>query len=636
MRLRPGFVALAFAAAACAPDVSVDRSGPPGPGIEAGETATDDPDVLATSRPELVLKPARASIPSEEDVSALIRHIASLEPASRHRAYQALLERGERGYDEVFLVGLNEDDIRSLEVVVAYFRDHHPDRAIEPLIDLLMYVQGDRDMRDRIVEALQGFGAAVIAPVVSRLENEPASHLAGGARQGLEEVLAGAVDGCGKEVLDRFLDRARPEWLLAYAKVGAARKAVPPVDAETFRVLARRLERDSDARAVEGALRIVARLARRPDLPRTVSRVVPAVARHLDGASRRWALYALAMVADARVSRKCADLAARSPRDRFWALQVLATTGDSRRMGALVRALDDPAADIRAEAAFLVSLDLVPGAAPALRRLLRDGDGAADRSAVAALGRLRDPGARPILEALLERSSLEVQADILRALLARGDAELAASLQGWMDITLLAPARVGTVSLEARPGRDAFLYALLHVAVDGGEGGRAYLSRLAGELGGEAGRMAAAVLELSRWLGQGLGTTLERVVLGETIGREEAGVQWRGRELPLGARESLFLLCPRRADARTREVLEAILLRAPGYRDRLLAAEALYALEDPASIPALRRALGDPYFRDGPYPLYRFPVRRAAARGLEKLGVRVSRHADRTYSAYSP
>lgn len=79
-------------------------------------------------------------------------------------------------------------------------------------------------------------------------------------------------------------------------------------------------------------------------------------------------------------------------------------------------------------------------------------------------------------------------------------------------------------------------------------------------------------------------------------------------------------------------MLEDILLHAALPQDREEAARALFSLRDPASIPALTAALDDPFFQDGPFPLYRYPVRHLAARALEQLEVRVVKRADRTFT----
>jgi len=601
-------------------------------------------------------------LPSEEQVSQLIRYIASLNPPDRRGAYQRLLDRGEPGYDEVFLMGLNEDDYQTLEVVVDYFATHHPRRAVEPLIDLLMYLQGDREMRDRIVGVLERFGGAALDPVLDRLTREPEERLAGGARKGLEQVVVGAVDLGGVEVLNRFLARAEPEWLQLYGVLGGLRRGVPPVDGRTFEVLARRLEMERDPRAVEGALRVCGRLARRRDLPPEVSALVPAIARHLDGSQRRWALYALALLADGRVSHRCATIARQSPEHRFWALQALATAGDPTARNALVRALDASSREVRDVAVFLVSADLVPASATSLRRLLQRRQTSLDRAAALTLARLRDDRARPVLESRLAQAGPADQAVILGALVPLADEAFAASLQGWMELELLSPARAGRLSLTTGSGRDAFLAALVHIAAYGGPAGAAYLEKLSHRLQGPAAQMARAAHDLAELLALGLGATLEQLILEPArdgpgfrgprsfrthgpwpppllASMRSATTRNRGTG-PLTTlvatlpplREALFRLCPQRADSRTRKVLETILLEGPQARDRVLAAEALFALKDPASFPVLAQALLDPYFTDGPYPFYRYPVRRAAARALERIGGRVVRHADRSYT----
>jgi hypothetical protein len=315
-------------------------------------------------------------------------------------------------------------------------------------------------------------------------------------------------------------------------------------------------------------------------------------------------------------------------------------------------------ADVQGTAGFLIRNEMVDDALPVLRRMLKQDTLSACPACLDALTRLRDTKARPLLEARLAGSTHSEQGELLRALLPSSDPTLARQIQGWVELQLLAPTRFGDASISRGAGRETLFSALMIIAVDGGSSGKAFLERLLLSVPKGARRGTREALLVAEALPAGLGELLHHMVFGSAIGeishstlgnvshgkqRKTAQNVERGALEALEAidprtfrelRSSIYLLCPRLADSRTPEVLEKILLEAPSPDDRMEAAMALFSLKEESTIPALKRALRDPYFQDGPYPLFRYPVRRLAARALQHMGIQVTRRPDRSYSTH--
>lgn len=575
------------------------------------------------------------------EVDTVLRQIANLTPGERRDAFEALLMKSTLGYDEVFLVGLNEDDPLTLEIVSEYFRTHHIPAAIEPLLDVLLQIQDDKALRRHLTEVLTSFGEPVIGPVVRRLTIETPEALSGGAREALEQVLVGTVEQGGLQLLNPFLARASAEWLLVYGRAEHMRSMPPPVNAETFRLLGERLKRTRDPQQVEGALRVLVRLARRPDLPPSIESLVPLLVTQLRGPFRTQALYALALIGDTRAIPALEALFQSDPSLRFWSLQALGSIGGPEALAVVPVALKDSRSEVRLAAAALSRLELVGEAAPVLRQLLLDEPEGLCVPCVEALSALRleptqAPLMRNVLSARLPRVRREEQVPLLIGLAGVGDEALARQVMGWVELEILAPARVGRVSLAPGPTHDVLVVALGLVAAYGGDGGRKWLSQVVPELPEVAARGAGEALLLANAMPLGLSQVLHHAILGSLLASNQSEgniekaqiLQALEGQISL-LRPLLFALIPARADPQTRAVLESILLRAPGAVDREEAARALFLLRAPESIPALTRALQDPYFQAGPFPQFYFPVRRVAARALELQGIAVQRRADR-------
>jgi len=599
---------------------------------------------------------------SPAEIDTLIRHIAKLTPSERRAAYARLLDEDDADYEEIFLVGLNEDDPLVLEVVTEYFRVHHPAVAIDPLLEVLLVVQGDVRLRDRVARVIAAFGPACIPAVVRVLGDANGERLAGGAKEALEFILARAIESGGIGTLNAYLEQAGPAQLLLFAETPAEDPPALGMDERTIEILRATLEDGRDRRAIEASLRIISRLARHPRLPPNTRDLVPALVALLRGPQRKWALYALALINDRRAVDATADIVRSDPRHRFWAMQALSSMADRRGDDALLDALDDKRPEVRAAAAFIVQKEGIAAGAARLRAMLEESDDVVCLSCIEALASFHDDAAVPLFLSHLPRASADVQRAILRALCGLGTPEMASRFEGWAELELLAPIRRGR---RLDPSTLGVLNAALAlIAVHGRDRGLTFVRSVARRLPIEQRRGAEEAVLLGRSLPLGLDRVLTYAILGppdassaeRKIDRENrddapvsashhAGRTEETARIAVGdtrledidrntfvlLREQLFRLVGPDASPALRRVLERIMLEGVAPADRQAAIRVLDRVAQRDSIPALIRALGDPYFQNGPFPYYRYPVRHMAARTLQRLGVAVVRHPDRSY-----
>ncbi|MFM7202302.1 MAG: hypothetical protein ACKO6N_16085 [Myxococcota bacterium] len=460
-----------------------------------------------------------AHAPSADDaeVEALIQHIARLLPSERRAAFERLLQKPQRRYDEVFLVGLNEDDPLILEVVSEYFRTHHPEGALDPLVDILIQQQGDKAAREHLVQILISFGPAVVEPVVKRLLTESADLLDGGARQALERVLVGAVEQGGVSLLNDFLRDARAPFLRQYAQAELERTLPVQVNAETFNRLHHRLETSSDPEEVTAVLHVLTRLAQRAAPPPEAQAIVPLLLSLLEQPERilrrkgspsepfetpasesaaapssvtetspapikvpvfnplplrQQLLLTLEALAVPEVGKVATRLLQTQPSLRYEALRAAIAGGGPEARALILESLRHRALDIRLAAAEGVRVERVREALPILREQLQQERGRLCLPCVEAVSSLRDPLARPILLARLSETRWEEQEVLLRALTALGDEPLARHVWGWFQLNHLVQIQQGRKTLEEESLRRLLLTGLSLVVLHGSEGER--------------------------------------------------------------------------------------------------------------------------------------------------------------------
>ena len=152
----------------------------------------------------------------------------------------------------------------------------------------------------------------------------------------------------------------------------------------------------------------------------------------------------------------------------------------------------------------------------------------------------------------------------------------------------------------------------------GGQPGRTFVEAAARQVGAQAGSSAAA----AAYAAAQPRSQRAAVAVQASLERSSPEAEALGAHLP----RLVASLGPESLEA-----LGRILGEATDGKVRTAAALGLFHHGTRAQIPALRQALSDPYFVAGPFPLYHYPVRRAAARALGRLRAPPTRQADRSY-----
>lgn len=553
------------------------------------------------------------------EVEALIQTLERIPPPEKIAALGRLLKEGKAGLDDVFLVALNENDPEILQVVSLYFRSHHPPEAIEPLIDVMQQVQGDREMREHVADTLATFGPSVVEPLVRHRRQDPPERWGDGGTYGFERILGQVFRDGGAPLLNLYLKQTPTEDLGPLVAIAGDQQAeAMPADVDTIRLVGHHLGRVRDADARSGLLRLLHQIGKGEKLPPNLGDLAPLLDQQLRRQGDLWGLYATMMVGGPRNTPALIEQLQQGGARRFWAIQALALVGSDVAADVVGTSFTSREVDIRSAAAWAVHHRLWTRVGPAAIKALSS-TRPPSLALVQAVGHLRGAEARPALEGALPEASREVQAAVLTALLPLADQAMTYRLMNWVVAEFVAPSRVGRLSLNDGPNRDVLAALLPMVAAFGGVEGRDYLTQLRKEVGPALQTDVDLALHYHAVLPGQLPQLLRR--LGE------------GPPQPMTPlRRSLFTLAAPLGSQEVRLELETLLLKAPDPQVRLEAAYALFFTGTPASIPALKSALEDPWFVAGPFPVYEFPVRRVCAAALVKRGVEVVRRPDRTFS----